>query len=79
MKEDDAIAADPDAVSYLEAPPAPEFENMSSWEGIALDIPWTPNWGVATNLMGPYTKTRFFGLNGEVIHAVETFSIRSHQ
>lgn len=37
----ETVALDPDSIQYMEAP-VPEFENASTWAGIAVANTWNP-------------------------------------
>lgn len=76
--EAEANTVDPDAVSHTE-PPVREFEDASTWTGIAIANLLQPS-EVMTQPTDDESiyEGQVFGLKGEVIHSVKTFS-RCHQ
>lgn len=66
MDDAEANTADPDVVSYIEAP--------TTWTSIGMANPWQP-YDVVPNqpMTGLYTKDGFSVQKGEVVHTVKTF------
>lgn len=78
MEEVEVNIVDQEPGAYIEAPVA-EFENASTWADTAVARLWLP-FVVAsqpTDDLSVY-QGQIFGSKQEVVHAVKTFSIRSH-
>lgn len=78
MEEVEVNVVDQEPGAYIEAPVA-EFENASTWADTAVARLWRP-FVVAsppTDDLSVY-QGQIFGSKQEVVHAVKTFSIRSH-
>lgn len=79
LDDPEVKALDPNFVAYMEAP-ASELKNASTWAGVAIGSPWMPFPVVAKFAEdGSLYKSQIFRSKEEVVHAVKTFSLKTHQ
>lgn len=60
--------------------PSSEFENASRWAGVAIANFWMP-YAAGSQPIDDSSifKGQIFGTKDDVVHAIKTFSIKTHQ
>lgn len=79
MDEVEASNRDQDPCSFLEAP-VPKFENALTWADIAVKRLWMPYMTTSQSTDDRFLyQGQVFNSKEDVVHAIKTFYIRSHQ